>query len=68
MSFSTFLALSFSLCAKFLSRIAFTALIGYYLDNFMGTSPWIMIVFALLGCYFGHLALVKIDIKKRTDA
>lgn len=67
MSFGTFLALSFSLCLQFVSRIAFTALIGYYIDKFIGTFPWVMIVFIMLGGYLGWLALVGIY-KKGPDA
>ena len=68
MSFGTFLALSFSLCLRFVSRIAFSALLGYYIDKFMGTSPWFMVAFIMVGVYLGWLSLAKVNIRKEPDA
>ncbi len=68
MSFNTFFVLSFSLCLRFLSRIAFSTLIGYYADKFIGTSPWLMLFFIGLGGYLGWLALTKVSIPKEPDA
>lgn len=69
MSFGTFFTLSFSLCVIFVSRIAFSTLIGYYADRFIGTSPWFMLFFIGLGGYLGWLALVKKScISKEPDA
>jgi F0F1-type ATP synthase assembly protein I len=68
MSFGNFLALSFSLCLRFVSRIAFSALLGYYVDRLMGTSPWFMIAFVLVGVYLGWLSLAKVNIRKEPDA
>ena len=68
MSFGTFLALSFSLCLRFVSRIAFCALLGYYVDKFIGTSPWFIIAFTVVGVYLGWLSLAKVNIRKEPDA
>ncbi len=72
MSFGAFLALSFSLCLRFVSRIAFAVLIGYYIDRFFGTFPWIMIGFIMVGGYLGWLVLVDVKManvnKKGPDA
>jgi ATP synthase protein I len=67
MSFGAFFALSFSLCLRFVSRIAFAALIGYYVDKFFGTFPWGLIVFIMVGGYLGLLTLIKVY-KKGPDA
>ena len=60
MSFGAFFALSFSLCLQFVSRIAFAVLIGYYVDRFFETSPWVMIVFLMVGGYLGWKTLVNV--------
>ncbi|MFN6415041.1 MAG: AtpZ/AtpI family protein [Pseudomonadota bacterium] len=64
MSFGSFLAASLALCITFISRIAFCTLIGYYIDKFLGTSPWVMIFFIGLGAYLGWIALIKVRIPK----
>ncbi len=68
MSFGTFFALSFSLCLRFVARIAFFTIIGYYIDKFTETSPWFMIFFIGFGGYLGWLSLAKIRIPKEPDA
>ena len=62
-SFGRFLALSITLSLKFVMRIAFTVLIGYYADKFLGTFPVLLIGAALLGVYLGWIGLVKVEIK-----
>jgi F0F1-type ATP synthase assembly protein I len=64
MTFSTFLAISFSLCLQFVVRIAFTILIGYSIDRFLGTFPCMMILSIIPGGYLGWLSLMKVKVKK----
>ena len=59
-----FFTISFSLCLRFVSRIAFTTLIGYYIDEFLGTPPYFMILSVILGSYIGWTSLMKIWVKK----
>ena len=61
MSFGRFLALSFSLSLRFVVRVAFIVLIGYYLDTLLGTFPWMMIFAIIPGTYFGWLSIAKIQ-------
>lgn len=36
------------------------ALIGYYLDKWLGTEPWFMVVFFLLGTVAGFIEVFRI--------
>ena len=60
MSLGRFLILSFSLSLRFVVRIAFMILIGYYVDRFFGTFPWVMLFSIIPGVYFGWLSLMKV--------
>jgi ATP synthase protein I len=42
-------------------------LIGYGLDRLLGTSPWLMIVFTLLGVTAGFIELFKIVLGMSKD-
>lgn len=64
MSFGTFLSMSLSLCLQFVMRVAFTILIGYHIDRFLGTFPFVMIFSIIPGGYLGWLSLVRVDFKK----
>ena len=41
------------------SSIAVGLLIGYYLDKWLGTNPWLLIVFLLLGIFSGFYSLLR---------
>ena len=41
------------------SSIAVGLLIGYYLDKWLGTDPWLLIVFLLLGIFSGFYSLLR---------
>ena len=41
------------------SSIAVGLFIGYFLDRWLGTSPWLLLTFTLLGCVSGLLSLVR---------
>jgi len=51
-----------------MSQIGFTAVIciamglffGRFLDNILGTSPWLLIVLTLLGCFSAIKALIDL--------
>jgi len=48
------------------SSIAVGLLIGYQLDKFLGTRPWLLVVFFLLGTASGFLSLIR-GLKKYLD-
>jgi len=41
------------------SSIAVGLLLGYFLDKLLGTHPWLLIVFLLLGVASGFFSLVR---------
>jgi len=41
------------------SSIAVGLLIGYYLDKWLGTDPWLLIAFLLLGIFSGFYSLLR---------
>lgn len=52
-------AIAFRLSTEFVSAIAVGGFIGYGLDWLLGTSPWLMIVFFLLGFVAGVLNVLR---------
>ena len=54
--------------ASLMSQLAITAItcvvggvfLGIFLDGRLGTSPWLVIVFSLLGCFSGLKMMVDI--------
>ena len=41
------------------SSIAVGLFIGYFLDKLLGTDPWLLIIFTLLGVASGFLSLLR---------
>ncbi len=41
------------------SSIAVGLFLGYYLDKFFGTDPWLLLVFLLLGIFSGFYSLIR---------
>ncbi len=41
------------------SSIAVGLFFGYYLDKFLGTHPWLLLVFLLLGIFSGLYSLIR---------
>ena len=52
-------AKAFQLSTEFISAIFVGALLGYLLDRFLGTTPWGMIFFLLLGFVAGVLNVMR---------
>lgn len=49
------------------SSIAVGLLMGYFLDKWLGTSPWLLLVFSLLGAASGLISLIRAVIKYNKD-
>lgn len=49
------------------SSIAVGLLIGYFLDKWLGTGPWLLLVFSLLGAASGLISLIRAVIKYNKD-
>lgn len=45
--------------SAFIGSILSGLLIGYLLDRWLGTEPWLLIVFVLLGSYSGFMRMWK---------
>ena len=41
------------------SSIAIGLFLGYYLDKSLGTQPWLLIIFLLLGIASGLISLIR---------
>jgi ATP synthase protein I len=53
------------------SSIAVGLFLGYYLDRWLGTAPWLLLIFTLLGVASGLLSLlraIKKDLKDEPPA
>ncbi len=49
------------------SSIAIGLLIGYYLDRWLGTGPWLLLIFTLLGVASGLISLIRSLLKINKD-
>lgn len=61
-------AQALKLSSEFVSAIIVGALIGYFLDRLVGTAPWGMIVFLLLGFCAGVLNVLRMAGKVSTPS
>lgn len=52
-------ALAVKLSSEFIAAVFVGAILGYVLDTFVGTAPWGMIVFLLLGFVAGVLNVLR---------
>ena len=48
------MGLGFRIAVELVAGIAVGTLIGYALDGWLGTRPWLMVVFLFLGCRRRH--------------
>jgi ATP synthase protein I len=49
------------------SSIAVGLLMGYFLDKWLGTGPWLLLVFSLLGAASGLISLIRAIMKYNKD-
>lgn len=57
----------FSLGLVLPSSIIIGLAIGYYMDKWLGTNPWLLLVFTLLGVASGLISLIRSIIKLNKD-
>jgi ATP synthase protein I len=53
------MAQGLKISSEFIAAIAVGAMLGYIFDRFVGTAPWGMIVFLLLGFCAGVLSVLR---------
>lgn len=54
-----YLSMAMRLGVEFVAPICVGAFIGYHLDKWLSTPPWLMIVFLFLGMAAGFLGIFK---------
>ena len=55
----SFLGNAFKLGTEMVAAVAVGTIIGFILDNWFGTKPWLIIIFFFLGAAAGMLNVVK---------
>ncbi len=56
---STFMGSAFKLGTELISAVAVGTIIGFILDNWFDTKPWLIIIFFFLGSIAGILNVIK---------
>ena len=57
---STFMGSAFKLGTELVSAVAVGTIIGFILDNWFDTKPWLIILFFFLGSMAGILNVIKV--------
>ena len=53
------IGIAFKMSAELLSAVAVGTIIGFILDNWFGTKPWLILIFFLVGVIAGILNVVR---------
>ena len=54
-----FMGNAFKLSTEFVAAVAVGTIIGFILDSWLGTKPWLIIIFFFLGSAAGMLNVIK---------
>ncbi len=54
-----FMGNAFKLSTEFVAAVAVGTLIGFILDSWFGTKPWLIVIFFFLGSAAGMLNVIK---------
>ncbi len=55
----TFMGSAFKLGTELVAAVAVGTIIGFILDNWFGTKPWLIIIFFFLGAAAGMLNVIR---------
>ena len=55
----SFMGNAFKLGTEFVAAVGVGTIIGFILDNWFGTKPWLIIIFFFLGAIAGMLNVIK---------
>ena len=55
----SFLGFAFKLGTEFVAAVAVGTIIGFILDNWFDTKPWLIIIFFFLGSIAGIMNVIK---------
>ena len=53
------MGIAFKMSAELISAVAVGTIIGFILDNWFGTKPWLILIFFFVGVAAGILNVVK---------
>ena len=55
-----FMGNAFKLSTEFVAAVVVGTIIGYILDSWFGTKPWLIVIFFFLGSAAGMLNIIKV--------
>ena len=55
----TFMGIAFKLGTELVASVGVGTIIGFILDNWFGTKPWLIIIFFFLGATAGMLNVIR---------
>ena len=55
----TFMGIAFKLGTELVASVGVGTIIGFILDNWFGTKPWLIIIFFFLGAAAGMLNIIR---------
>tara|TARA_Y100001970_G_scaffold289162_1_gene418626 strand:- start:706 stop:984 length:279 start_codon:yes stop_codon:yes gene_type:complete len=55
----SYLGLAFKMSTELVSAVAVGTIIGFILDNWFGTKPWLILLFFLIGVVTGILNVIR---------
>ena len=64
---SSFMGNAFKLGTELVAAVAVGTIIGFILDSWFGTKPWLIIIFFFLGAAAGMLNVIRAANKRQKD-
>ncbi len=64
---SSFMGNAFKLGTELVAAVTVGTIIGFILDNWFGTKPWLIIIFFFLGAAAGMLNVIRAANKMQKD-
>ena len=63
----SFMGSAFKLGTELVAAVGVGTIIGFILDNWFGTKPWLMIIFFFLGAAAGMLNVIRTANRKKKE-
>ena len=55
----SYMGIAFKMSAELISAVAVGTIIGFILDNWFGTKPWLILIFFFVGVIAGIMNVIK---------
>ena len=55
----SYMGIAFKMSAELISAVAVGTIIGFILDNWFGTKPWLILIFFFVGVVAGIMNVIK---------